>query len=305
MNRFLFLLIAVGLFACTPGTKNVTETVEAVIMEPPVFDSARDIIPDYTRYLSISEDSMFAFACKRLSIPDIRENIAAEQIRIWIGMSWIDSGRVITFAAQNNQWSANCVSYGFWNTKLHKRSVIRRRTDHNGPLRGWDRFLKKIDTLGLYREDQTSTSNCMDGNIVTIEWTHNNQHRRFDYHCPDVYRSSAGFTRLHAILREIEREFSFQVYPLDCDFRTLFPELYQNTNRVQHPWNPFDDSPLVCNDVKLRELVPPGPWQDMEQIIEPTFFNAADYLHLIGIRKPTPWFRRNDTMPNLYYPINN
>lgn len=244
MKRLLLSVVVLCWIACKTDDKN-NETVEAVILEPVEFDSTRDVLSEIRKYEPIPLDSAFAFTCKQLSIPDIRKNPSAEQIRLWIKMSGIDSGRVLTFAERNGKWTAEFVSYGFWNTIKYRRTVIRRRTDDSGPMRGWDNFLRKIETLGIYQLNDSVKNHCNDANVVIIEWTHNSLHRRFLYYCPDMGQSIPYLDKVHAILKEIEKQFAFQVYPLDWNPQELFPQLHRGNDAPDR---------IVPTEIQTKEI---------------------------------------------------
>ncbi|MBN2212924.1 MAG: hypothetical protein JW723_01655 [Bacteroidales bacterium] len=162
-----------------------------------------------------------------LNIRPIEKGVDTLEIRLWAMTGTAKGGEVYIIRKTKYKW--NCYHYWFIERlstpdNPEKRSFSFEELSTSGldtfwikkeePHSGWDRFISKLNTTGLYHlesyEDESAeVREKINTYSFMIEYAMKNKYRFFLYNCSDIYHDCRKCQQMMGIFRLVDNEFNF------------------------------------------------------------------------------------------------
>jgi hypothetical protein len=176
---------------------------------------------DHNETMVTGQKDNYFIRCKLLGIDNLRTDKKLLQIRIWISFSLYDTGKIVNIKHDTGSWRAEFYQYRFGLSNNDKILLISKNKVEGTPLSGWDVFLNKIEKFGIYtlndNDRRQNSGLCTDANSISVEIIMDNKYYEYEYPCWEVIEDQSQIDKVKMILREIEKEYKFKVFPLDFE----------------------------------------------------------------------------------------
>jgi hypothetical protein len=186
-------------------------------------DEQRNKIDNVKQKKTIITDqkNSYSIRCNILGIDNLKINKEFLQIRIWAEFSFSDSGKIVILKRSGNDWAGQLYQFRL-DIDNHNKNILRSKSTITGnPSSGWDNFLDHIKMMGVYDLNDSGRKNnwglCNDGGTLIVEIVKDNEYFEYIYPCWTSIEDQTQISKIKNILREVEREFNFKIFPLDYE----------------------------------------------------------------------------------------
>lgn len=206
MKILLPLICVLSIFSCQSEDKpNSTSSIDK-----------GSLIDTLNPKAKAFDDSIYALRSILLGLTNLHEDTLKQpEIRIWVGaLSVSDSGNVIIFKRDGEQWSGVWHSFRFDITPSGKTYVMTHQTAQNSPRSGWGSFISKVESAGIYslndRGRSKNSNLCTGGSSIEVEIINDGQYNEYVYPCWDQIKDQRQVDKIRNVLRLTEKEFGFK-----------------------------------------------------------------------------------------------